>query len=588
MINADESFCFAISPRQSVRPSIDTMISFISCGTVALAASIIASVFAAPQAPCPTVHAAAATYVGNTSIPGLDQFLGIPYAVPPVGHLRLSNPQPLPPSALANPFMATAYGPGCLQDPAFALYNGLSEDCLTLNVIRPQNVPSDEPLPILFFIHGGGNVNGQSILYNGTALVQYSVQIGRPVIYVACNYRLAGFGFLNSPTFQVQGLSNLGLKDQYLALEWAHENIASFGGDPNKTIIFGESSGAWDVQAQLHRAYTLNETNKLFQGLISESGSAGGVGPPYGLPPSTGTPAYQNLLNATNCTQASDSVACLRTVDISVLSPLLVEGGGPGFTLDNDWFANNLTDVVANYELAHVPIIHGCNLDEGSVFMADPFSPPSRSALVKIVTPLLNNSTTLAEGVVEAYESLPSEALGKGYNADPTANHSYWTYVGMKSDVNFHLARRAFLKQASERVPTWGYYFRQQPPLSSLNLSYELPGESTAYAQRVGVYHGSELPYVFGEVSRLEEATAGDVIVSETMMNAWISFAYSLDPNTKDVPYWPRYNEMKQGALLVFADQGNETISTQPDTLRQKAYDAWNAALIQLGRAALY
>ncbi|EXJ92856.1 hypothetical protein A1O3_01410 [Capronia epimyces CBS 606.96] len=568
-------------------------IPYITRCVAALSPGSIARAFAASarQARGPIVYAAAGTFVANASIAGLDQFLGIPYAVPPVGDLRFSNPQPFPPSALANPFLATAYGPGCLQDPAFALYNGLSEDCLTLNIVRPQRRPSEEPLPVLFFIHGGGNLNGQSIFYNGTALVQYSVQIGRPVIYVSCNYRLAGFGFLNSPAFQAQGLSNLGLKDQYLALEWTHENIASFGGNPNQTIVFGESAGAWDAQAQLHRAYSLNQTNRLFQGMITQSGSAGGLrlGPLPVEAPSTRAPAFQGLLHMTNCTQASDSVACLRNVDVSVLSPLLVEGDfGTSYTLDNDWFKTNSTALMVDYELARIPIIHGCNLNEGSIFLPDPFNPPDSGALVEYVTPLLDNSTSLAKDLVQVYEKLTSEALGKGYNGDPTANHTFWTAVAVYGDVFFHLGGRAFLKQASERVPAWGYSFRQQPPLSQLNLSYEYPGSSEAYAKRIGVHHGAELAYVFGEVSHLEGATAGDMQVSTTMMSAWISFAYTLDPNAEGVPHWPRYSEMESGVRLVLAEQGNQSISAQPDTLRQEVYEAWNAAMVHLGREPLY
>ncbi|KIY01086.1 uncharacterized protein Z520_02638 [Fonsecaea multimorphosa CBS 102226] len=565
------------------------MASQILYRAAAFAAVAITTGFAAPSGSPPTVHAAAGIFVGNTSITGLDQFLGIPYAMPPLGPLRFTNPQPFPVKALGNPFLATEYSPGCLQDPLYALYNGLSEDCLTLNVIRPQGLPSTASLPVLFWIHGGGNENGQSIFYNGTALVQYSVQIGQPIIYVACNYRLGGFGFLNSPAFQAEGISNLGLKDQYLALQWAHENIASFGGNPNKVVIFGESAGAWDAQAQMHRAYTLNETNRLFQGMITESGAFGGLGAPLVEKPAAGLAAYNVLLNQTNCLNASDTVACLRTVDVSILSPLLVEGAfGFLYTLDNDWFKKNLTEILVDYEFAQIPFIHGCNLDEGSVFMADPFNPPNSSALVEYITPLLSNQTSLAQGIIQVYENLSDVSLGKGYNADPTAGHPFWTAVGVYGDVNFHLGRRAFLKLGSTKVPAWGYYFRQQPPLTQLNLSYEYPGMSTAYDRRVAVEHGAELAYVFGEASHLQGATAGDVNVSTTVMSAWISFAYKLDPNADGVPQWPRYNQSKEGITLVLANQGNETISAQPDILRQPVYNAWNTAMKKIGQAALF
>jgi carboxylesterase type B len=221
-------------------------------------------------------------YHGNSSIEGLDQFLGIRYAKPPVGPLRFAPPQPWP-TEFGLTVDATAYGPGCPQLPAFALYNGLSEDCLTLNVIVPSNTcPETSRLPVMFFIHGGGNANGQSIFYNGTALVQQSVEIGKPIVYVSINYRLNGFGFTASPEFNDAGLSNLGLMDQHLALEWVHDNIAHFGGDPKKVTIFGESAGAVDSWAQLHYAHTHDEDEKYFRAMITQSGAPGSPAYPQG------------------------------------------------------------------------------------------------------------------------------------------------------------------------------------------------------------------------------------------------------------------------------------------------------------------
>jgi carboxylesterase type B len=147
------------------------MLSLAACHTALLfmlaANSVAADVLA------PASHTPVGTFIGNNSIAGVDQFLGIRYAMPPIGDLRFENPQ-RPPAQPNHTFLATDYGPGCLQDPSYALYNGLSEDCLTLNVIRPYNMstPSDELLPVLFFIHVGGNQDGQSIFYNGTVVVQ--------------------------------------------------------------------------------------------------------------------------------------------------------------------------------------------------------------------------------------------------------------------------------------------------------------------------------------------------------------------------------------------------------------------------------
>jgi len=93
------------------------------------------------------------------------------------------------------------------------------------------------------------------------------------------------------------------------------------------------------------------------------------------------------------------------------------------------------------------------------------------------------------------------------------------------------LGKQTLLPIASKKADTWGYSFRQQPPLSAINLSYEYPGSTPEYTKRYGVYHGSELPYVFGEATSLSQHTQGDVDVAIAMMNAWISFAYCLTPN---------------------------------------------------------
>lgn len=554
--------------------------------------------------PLPTVSSVAGTFIGNSSISDLDQFLGIPYAKPPTGTLRFANPEPLD-GPLSLPFYATEYGPGCLQDPAFALYNGLDENCLSLNIIRPSGTTTDAKLPVLFWIHGGGNVNGQSIYYNGTAIVQFSTSTEKPVIYVGINYRLGGFGFLSSPDLQAAGLLNNGLRDQHLALQWVNQNVESFGGDPTKVTIFGESAGAWDCQAQLHYAYAKNETDKYFRGLITQSGSAGSLAGPKAELPEDGLSAYQELLNQTNCTTASNSIACLREVDASVLAPLLTEDIPP-FAIDDDWFSKNLTTLLTDdYEFARIPIIHGANLDEGSVFLPNVFPDtaiPDWEELVAYVSTFINSPSAdqFAGDIVDTYVRNTSlRGLGQNFNADPTVPSTYWPAVAVYSDIWMHLGRRAFLRAASENdVPAWGFYFQQTPPLSQMNLSYEYPGLNASYARRVGVQHGSELAYVFGEASNLEGHTDGDVSVSTTMMRAWISFAYDLNPNSEGIPYWPRYSENEtekvisgenwQGQVLYLADQGDERSKAGPDDLRADAYEAWNDVMESIGIGRIY
>jgi carboxylesterase type B len=561
---------------------------------------IILSLYSRKSQAIPRVHSPSGIYVGNSSISQLDQFLGIPYAEPPIGESRLTNPV-LFQSAATTVLNATAYGPGCSQLDIFAQYNGLSEDCLTLNVIRPSSISKDHLLPVLFFIHGGGNINGQSLLYNGTALVQHSIATKQPIIYVGINYRLAGFGFLSSPALQEAGVSNLGLKDQLVALQWVQKNIESFGGDSKKVTIFGESSGAANCWAQLHYAYVRNETNRYFRGMITESGAPGSPGYPLALDAEEGTPTYTEVLEQTNCT-GPESLECLRKTPYDIIAPIFVNLPTASYTIDNDWFDNNITYLVETGQFADIPIIHGSNLNEGSLFLPDVFDFPNRSALIDYVTPFVGNNIDTASHLVDVYFANSLENLGKGSNADPTAPDDFWAATAVYTDVYFDLGKHTLLGIASKTADTWGYSFRQQPPLSSLNLSYEYPGLSSEYARRVGVYHGAELPYVFGEVTSLDQHTQGDVAIAIAMMDAWISFAYCLSPNglkseshifgLDSIPNivagshtisWPKYN-LKSRKLIVFQSQSESYIRVLSDDLRASVYKAWSTALRSIGQ----
>jgi carboxylesterase type B len=129
----------------------------------------------------------------------------------------------------------------------------LSEDCLYLSVVRPSNLSPNASLPVLVWIHGGGLFMGGSndARYNLSFPVQNSVEMGSPMIGISIQYRLSGWGFLGGKEVLDNGVANLGFRDQRLALHWVQENIAAFGGNPEKVTIMGESAGAQSVGAQL-------------------------------------------------------------------------------------------------------------------------------------------------------------------------------------------------------------------------------------------------------------------------------------------------------------------------------------------------
>lgn len=200
-----------------------------------------------------------ATYIGASS-QGIEAFRGIPFAVPPVNTDRLK-----PPASLTVPLgtvQATGKPDGCPQQLFATKSTGLtaevtkllkdvpllqsnqtsSEDCLTLNIERPAGTKPGDKLPVVFWIFGGGFEFGSTNTYSGANIIRTSVAQGTPILYVATNYRLGGWGFLGGKEIKEAGSSNLGLLDQRLALQWVADNIAKFGGDPSKVTIWGESA----------------------------------------------------------------------------------------------------------------------------------------------------------------------------------------------------------------------------------------------------------------------------------------------------------------------------------------------------------
>jgi para-nitrobenzyl esterase len=198
-------------------------------------------------------------------------FLGIPYAAPPVGDLRWKPPVAAP--KWSGVRKATEFGAHCMQGKVFGDMNfrdaGGSEDCLSLNVWVPAKT-SGAKLPVMIWIYGGGFVAGTTseARQDGTRLAQQGV------IVVSMNYRLGVFGFFVHPELAKESgrnaAGNYGLLDQVAALQWVHENIAAFGGDPGNVTIFGESAGSFSVSAQMASPLAKG----LFQKAIGESGGA--------------------------------------------------------------------------------------------------------------------------------------------------------------------------------------------------------------------------------------------------------------------------------------------------------------------------
>jgi carboxylesterase type B len=269
-----------------------------------------------------------------------------------------------------------------------------SEDCLYLNVIRPANLKPTADLPVAVWFHGGGLVMGgaSDIRYNLSFIVEQSVALGTPFIGVGLNYRLSAFGFITGKEVSKEGATNLGFRDQRLALHWIQENIKAFGGDPDKVTIFGESSGAESVAAQvfayngvfnsnpyftLHFLKIIGRDDGLFRGVIGQSG----FGAPLGR--------YPGGFNATEAMQATydrfvgevsscadlvgsdKSLHCLRKAPFDEINNAIfaiTDGREWAPVLDGDFFSDYTTNQLKNGNFVKVPILIGANTDEGTSF----------------------------------------------------------------------------------------------------------------------------------------------------------------------------------------------------------------------------
>ncbi len=256
----------------------------------------------------------------GTSLPQLSQeiFLGIPFA-----HARRYEVADSLTSTWSSPKPATEFGIVCAGFGTNPRENWpVGEDCLNLNVVRPNDTKSGSDLPVMVWIYGGGFRQGtnRDPEFNTSYIVQTSIQINHPVIVVSINYRLSGFGFLDSDQVRAQGITNLGIRDQWKALEWIHENIEGFGGDPYKVTIWGESAGAFSV-SDLLQAYGGNNRG-LFHGAIMASGTSfPRLAPDFGA----AQVIYNNMTNATGCGRAIDTLQCLRDREYSPSGGLRVE-----------------------------------------------------------------------------------------------------------------------------------------------------------------------------------------------------------------------------------------------------------------------
>src|SRR5580704_7099820 len=306
----------------------------------------------------PLVVATADGEVRGITTGPVDEYLGIPYAAPPVGPLRWQPPQPA--ARWRGIRAATEFAPHCAQPAGVFGRASMSENCLYLNVFLPAAHRAG--LPVMVWIHGGGFVGGESDDYDPSGLVAHGV------IVVTINYRLGALGFLAHPALADHpgGPSgDYGLMDQQAALRWVQRNARAFGGDPGNVTIFGESAGGASVCDNMASP----TASGLFSRAIAESGCF--------LLSSTRQAAEQQgatFAAKLGCTDPATAAGCLRGKSAAAL---LAEAGGPlggwGPVAGTPVLPLQPASAFAAGRYAHVPLLQGTNHDEGRFFVGFEF-----------------------------------------------------------------------------------------------------------------------------------------------------------------------------------------------------------------------
>lgn len=467
------------------------------------------------------------------------RFLGIPYAAPPLGVLRWQPPQALR-TRWSSVRDASRFAAPCVQGARPSLSRGGSEDCLYLNVWAPAKAG---PHPVMVWVHGGGLMIGAAseAPYDGASLART-----QDVIVVSMNYRLSWLGFFSLDGLQADAepvSGNQGFLDQVAALRWVRDNIAAFGGDAGNVTVFGESGGA--VSACLLLASPL--TDGLLHKAILQSGVCGIQ------PVRTREQARQqtqDFLQKVGCADAADPLRCARA-----LSPQQVEARGfaPGniLTADSRSFSfyplavndGVFVDGVPQQQLQAdakraIPVLLGTTADEGSLFTGQIDFPQTAAAYRD---DLEQRFAGAGDALAAQYPFAAYQPIGRAYAA-------------MFADAMEVCPTRRIAEQRAAMAPVYLYQFAQTPSAPLLGLMQLRHGFDAA---PLGVYHGAEIPYVFGSNS-----VAGHVWRSEQrrtraqVMRYWANFARRGDPNSEGLVPWPRYTTDDALYLRITAQPG--------------------------------
>ncbi|KAM5544351.1 hypothetical protein V8D89_002011 [Ganoderma adspersum] len=492
-----------------------------------------------------------ATVIGHVNeTTGTVQYLGIPFAQPPVGPLRLNLPQPVAP--YTGTVNATAFGNQCIQLPGTTnLTVPQDEDCLNVNVIVPANVTAGSKLPVVVWIYGGGFEGGSNAVEPVENVISRSVELGHPIIAVSVNYRLSAFGFLGGKEMKEAGVTNLGLHDQRETFRWVQRYISTFGGDPTRVTIWGQSAGAISVAA--HMLHNDGDTDGLFRAAFMQSGAPIPTGE---VDDALCQPTFDQIVAGAGCARGDDAVACLRNVSVDVFSQALENTAAQStyFTnspwlprADGTFLALPPQRQLLAGRIADIPFVSGNDLDEGTLFSFTTLNVTTDAEFLDYVASNWFPRTPRAKlaRLLELCPSDPATGSPFGTGDDNVFAPQFKRMAALQGDILF-IAPRRLLTRTRVRAGGQAVY-----SFCKLANEHRVPG--------LGATHAMDLNDVFGAPG------------SGHLQDYLVRFVATLDPNGDGAFEWPRYT--RDAPLLLTVNDGVPaiTVNLTRDDFREEA-----------------
>ncbi|HXJ39968.1 MAG TPA: carboxylesterase family protein [Bryobacteraceae bacterium] len=470
---------------------------------------------------------------------GVREFRGVPFAEPPVGDLRWAPP--VAPKKRDAVIDATKFAARCMQLPLFGdmnfRANGMSEDCLYLNIWTPAKGAGDK-LPVLVYFFGGGFQagDGSEPRYDGESLAT------KGIVTVTVNYRLGVFGFLAHPELTKaspnHASGNYAFLDQSAAIHWVHDNIAAFGGDPKKITIGGESAGSIAVSAQMASPLARN----LFAGAIGESGSILGTLAPVPLAEAEALGVkFAEPLGAT-------TLAELRAFPAD---KLLEASGKPGVArlptcIDGYFFPESPLAIFNSGKQAHVPLLAGWNSQEMGARSVLARDPPTQENFRKAVERLYGARATDVLREYAAASDAEVEQAATDLASDRFIAWSTWKWLDVQGKTG--------------GKPTYRYFYSRPRPKMRPEMGDAVAGLAGGVVRgsgqapqppAKGAVHSAEIEYALGNLSgnKVYAWEPDDEKVSATMEQFFANFVKTGNPNGNGLPKWPAAN--KSGTVSV-------------------------------------